>query len=52
MRRTLVSSLAPEALLDALEASVDGLLRESSDLGDHATKAGRSLREWVTLRPD
>lgn len=47
MRRTLVSSLAPEALLDALKAAVDGLLRESVDLGDVATRVGRSLREWL-----
>jgi hypothetical protein len=47
MRRTLVSSLTPEALLDALGAAVDGLLRESVDLGEVATKAGQSLREWV-----
>ena len=47
MRRTLVSSLTPEALLDALRAAVDGLLRESVDLGEVATKAGHSLREWV-----
>jgi hypothetical protein len=43
-----VSSLAPEALLEALKASVDGLLRESADLGELTTKAGQSLREWLT----
>jgi len=48
MRRTLVSSLAPETLLEALRASVDGLLRESVDLGELAIKAGQSLREWLT----
>jgi len=48
LRRTLVSSLAPEALLEALNASVDGLLREAVGLGELATKAGQSLREWVT----
>jgi hypothetical protein len=47
LRRTLVTSLAPEALLEALRASVDGLLRESASLGEVATKAGHSLREWV-----
>jgi predicted nucleotidyltransferase len=48
LRRSLVSSLAPEALLEALKTSVDGLLRESVDLGELATKAGRSLREVLT----
>jgi hypothetical protein len=48
LRRSLVSSLAPEALLEALKASVDGLLRESADLGEVATKAGQGLREWLT----
>ncbi len=48
LRRSLVTSLEPEALLDALEAAVDGLLRESVDLGELAIKAGRSLREWLT----
>ena len=48
MRRSLVSSLAEEALLQALKASVDGLLRESVDLGELTTKVGESLREWVT----
>ncbi len=48
MPRTLVSSLAPETLLEALRASVDGLLRESVDLGELAIKAGQSLREWLT----
>jgi predicted nucleotidyltransferase len=41
LRRSLVSSLA-------LKAAVDGLLRESDDLGEVALKAGRSLREWLT----
>jgi hypothetical protein len=45
LRRSLVSSLAPEALLEALKAAVDGLLRESVGLGEVAIKAGRSLRE-------
>jgi predicted nucleotidyltransferase len=48
MRRTLVSSLEPVALLEALRTVVDALLRESVDLGEPATKAGRSLREWVS----
>jgi len=48
LKRSLVSSLAPEGLLEALKAAVDGLLRESVDLGELATKAGRSLREWLT----
>jgi hypothetical protein len=48
LRRTLVSSLAPEALLEALKASVDGLLRESVDLGEVAMKADRSLRAWLS----
>ena len=48
MQRTLVPSLSPDTLLEALRAAVDGLLRESVDLGEVATKAGRSLREWVT----
>jgi hypothetical protein len=48
MLRSLVSSLAPEALLEALRAAVDGLLRESVDLGEPASKAGRSLRELLT----
>ncbi len=48
LRRSLVSSLAPETLLEALKAAVDGLLRESVDLGDVAMRAGRSLREWLT----
>ena len=48
MLRSLVTSLTPEGLLDALRASVDGLLRESVGLGDPAIKAGRSLREWLT----
>jgi hypothetical protein len=47
MRQTLVSTLAPEVLLEALKAAVDGLLRESADLGDLATKAGQSLHEWL-----
>jgi hypothetical protein len=47
MQRTLVTSLAPEALLEALKASVDGLLRESVGLGEVAKKAGRSLRQWL-----
>ena len=47
VRRTLVSSVAPEPLLRALQASVDGLLRESADLGEVATTAGESLRDWV-----
>jgi hypothetical protein len=36
-----VSSSAPEALLEALMASVDGLLREAVGLGELATKAGQ-----------
>jgi hypothetical protein len=48
LRRSLVSSLAPEALLEALKAAVDGLLRESVGLGELAIKAGRSLRELLT----
>jgi predicted nucleotidyltransferase len=48
LQRSFVSSLAPEALLEALRTSVDGLLRESVDLGEVAETAGRSLREWVT----
>ena len=48
LRGSLVSSLAPEALLEALKAAVDGLLRESVDLGEPATKAGRSLRDVLT----
>lgn len=48
LRPSLVSSLAPEALLGALRAAVDGLLRDSDDLGELASKAGRSLREWLT----
>lgn len=47
MRETLVSSLTPEALLVALQSVVEALLGESVDLGEVATKAGRSLREWV-----
>jgi hypothetical protein len=47
LRRTLVSSLDPEALLEALRAAVDGLLRESTGLGEVATKSGDSLREWL-----
>jgi predicted nucleotidyltransferase len=47
MRQTLLSSLEPEALLEALRASVDGLLRESVELGEVATKAGQGLREWL-----
>jgi predicted nucleotidyltransferase len=47
LQRTFVSSLAPKALLEALQASVDGLLRQSVDLGDVATKSGQSLRDWV-----
>jgi hypothetical protein len=45
MRHSLVSSLAPKALLEALKAAVDGLLRESVGLGELAAKAGQSLRE-------
>ncbi|HEX9375827.1 MAG TPA: nucleotidyltransferase domain-containing protein [Actinomycetota bacterium] len=48
LRRTLVPSLAPEALLEALKASVEALLRESTELGQVAIKAGQGLREWVT----
>jgi predicted nucleotidyltransferase len=48
LRRSLVSSLAPEALLEALKAAVDGLLRESVGLGQLAIEAGRSLRELLT----
>jgi hypothetical protein len=48
LRRSLVSSLAPDALLEALKAAIDGLLRESVDLGELAIKAGRSLRELPT----
>ena len=48
LQRSLVSSLAPEALLEALKASVDGLLQESVDLGELARKAGQSLREWLS----
>ena len=47
MRRSLVTSLAPEALLEALNAAAEGLLRESVDLGEGAAKAGRSLRRWL-----
>src|SRR5436190_20436441 len=47
LRRSLVSSLAPDALLEALRAAVDGLLREAVGLGELAIKAGQSLREWV-----
>lgn len=47
MRRTLVSSLEPEALLEALRASVEALLRESGDLGEVTAKAGEGLREWL-----
>ena len=47
LRDSLVSSLAPEALLEALRAAVEGLLRESVDLGEVAAKAGPSLRQWV-----
>jgi hypothetical protein len=46
-RQSLVASLAPEELLEALKAAVDGLLRESADLGELATQAGQSLREWL-----
>jgi hypothetical protein len=48
LRRSLVSSFEPKALLDALKASVDGLLRESVDLGELSTKAAQSLEEWLT----
>jgi predicted nucleotidyltransferase len=48
LRYSLVSSLEPGSLLEALKAAVDGLLRESVDLGELATKSGRSLREWLT----
>jgi predicted nucleotidyltransferase len=48
MRASLVPSLEPEVLLAALRAAVDGLLRESEDLGEVAIKAGPSLREWLT----
>jgi hypothetical protein len=48
MRQTLVSTLAPEVLLEALKAAVDGLLRESVGLGELAIQAGRSLREFLT----
>ena len=48
LRYSLVSSLEPGSLLEALKAAVDGLLRESVDLGEVAAKAGRSLREWLT----
>jgi len=47
MQRTLVPSLTPEALLEALNAAVDGLFRESAGLGELATKASQSLREWL-----
>jgi len=39
--------LTPDALLQALRAAVDGLLRESVGLGELAVKAGESLREWL-----
>ena len=48
MRGSLVPSLEPAALLGALRAAVEGLLRESAGLGEVATKAGESLRAWVT----
>jgi hypothetical protein len=48
LQRSLVPSLERDALLDALRAAVDGLLRESVDLGEIATKAGERLRVWVT----
>ena len=47
LQPSLVSSLDPEALLQSLNAAVDGLLRESVDLGEIATRAGESLREWL-----
>jgi len=47
LRRSLVSSLTPDALLEALRAAVDGLPRESAGLGELAVKAGESLREWL-----
>jgi hypothetical protein len=47
IRRSLVRSMEPEGLLEALQAAVDALLRESSALGEVATKAGESLREWM-----
>ena len=47
LQASLVPSLEPDALLEALRAAVDALLRESVDLGEVATKAGGSLREWV-----
>jgi hypothetical protein len=46
----LVRSLTRQALLDALTAAVDGLLRESSDVGEVAAKTGPRLREL--LAPD
>src|SRR5207249_6396841 len=42
LRSSLVPSLAPGVLLEALSAAVDGLLRESVDLGEPAAKAGQS----------
>jgi hypothetical protein len=47
-RRSLVSSLTPEALLDALRASVDGLLRESAEMGELTEKVGPRVRELLT----
>jgi hypothetical protein len=47
LRASLIPSLAPDALLEALRSAVDGLLRESDDLGVSATKAGESLRDWL-----
>jgi hypothetical protein len=42
-----VSSLAHQALLDSLVAAVEGLLRESEEVGEIAVKAGPWLREFV-----
>jgi hypothetical protein len=45
-----VRSLTREALLDALTASVEGLLRESAEVGDVAAKTAPWVREF--LAPD
>jgi predicted nucleotidyltransferase len=46
--RSLVTSLTSEALLEALRASIDGLLGESAEVGEVAETVGQRLRELLT----